>query len=297
MFTRLRVAIVAAILALSIGAPAAVQAHTYGTIDHYASNCQGGSNSATTQGGVSRPVYPATANFPMVQSTVEIGALHACNYPYGSNDGVALVNAANVTGTYTWVQFGYAQWNCPSGHCNDFTNGITDFWWTPLDHAGTYEGHSYTPGQIYAATWVDFNNDGTHDFPAGGEVYRFNINRASVGGNPKWQLCIFSVSGRFGSTGYDCTYIDAGQFWGTTIWWSFEIGNDASGFGPDQIETAVTMDNMEYQFYGNNATYHVTGSAGSCDWFGTSHTSDQHCGIGDRGTGYNFLNAYQLLHH
>lgn len=301
-------AIIIAIWALALVSSTA-SAHSVGYAHYYGSCADGivdnGYGGYNAQAGVSRPLSGDSEIYQMVESTVEIENLYPCSYSSGYQVGFDMVNAANIIGNGTWAQCGYAQLDCGLlGYCSDFNSRVTDFWWTPCDHTTTNcNGINYKAGQVMAATWVDFNGGG-HDKPESGEVYRFNINRASVGGVWKWQFCVYSVSGRFGSSASSCTYIDASYLYGTQVWWSFENYNDASSFGPNEPDDNVTIDDMHYQYYGSSTLYTVTTGGGNpCENStkingvpATRHSND-YCGLGTRSNGHLFVSGYEKLHN
>jgi hypothetical protein len=74
----------------------------------------------------------------------------------------------NLQATGAFVQIGIAKWNCYSSDCVfGWTNGQTDFCYTPDDQ---------TAGDVYPATWVDFDGGG-HDSHVVGALYQFEITR------------------------------------------------------------------------------------------------------------------------
>lgn len=273
------VALAVAVSALVVGPMAA---HTYSP-SHYNAGCNTGNDAYNAQSYVHRPTS-GTASYKGVRGTVNVVALYPCTH-YIDRSGWSLVNAANGTGPGgSWGQFGYAQQGCFANlTCqNGFADSVRDFWWTAVDGNG----------QIYAATWIDFNNDGVHDAPAAGASYRMQITYQSS----TWRYCVTRISDGL----YDCTDINRNGGYFDTAWYGFEVWNDASALGNRDVDSDINLTPMEYLNSNGSIYTTITNNPGqpACIWVVQGqgvHWNSEHCVVSG-GSGTNTINAYTAYH-
>lgn len=298
MFNRLRVALVAIAFSASVfiaSAPTA-GAHNTGT-GHYYANCTV-APLWSEQAFIDRPEPGNTGIYNLVRSTVNVKTLSPCDFASsGSGGGLSAVNAVNLeyTGgsTYRLLQFGYAMFDCPDLQlqCNGFNDRQVDFWWTGLNC------DTCTP-IVKAATWVDFNSDGTHDKPEDGQKYTFTIERYVYNTEPFWKYSITAVTGTYaGMT--DTRLADRTWSTGNHLFYSFEIYNNASAMGArGSYDIQITP--MQYRFSSGGTIYTVTDSD-NCEWVDsnnfTTHPTWYECStLPDGITNYDILKVLTAFH-
>src|SRR5689334_19811764 len=147
---------------LSLAAVASVSAHNGYGPPHYNAPCNTGNSSYLQQEYLDPFAHNNPGTYTYAASTVTVRNLYQCTSPNATYYGFSLVNAVSLQNHPQYlVQFGYgvcAQITCQHGFPS--TENVEEFWWTQNAN-----------GDIYAATWVDFNNDGIHDKPVVGRSY------------------------------------------------------------------------------------------------------------------------------
>jgi hypothetical protein len=157
-----------------------------------------------------------------------------------------------------FVQLGYATQSCSDNCQNGFANSRQDFWYTAYANGVHY-------GEIFPATWVDWNNNGIHDYPADypvvGRNYEFTIS--DILASNVWRSSIKDET-----TGLTETHdVTAHASWLSYAWWGMEVWNDASAIGARSgVDPAVTITPMQYLNQNGSIWSTVTGDSGACNW-------------------------------
>lgn len=276
MKTRLTGTIIALLVATS--SAVSVRAHSTGS-QHFYGSCASGNTGFNQQRWID-PLPHSGGTYDFAASTVTVRNLYQCTSPSGSNYGFSIVNAANLdlrNGGAGLLQLGYGVCSV----CNNFPGVSTEeFWWT--------KNHD---GNIFAATWVDFNSDGIHDRPTVGRSYTFSIEITNPGtAGSTWIYTIKDLyTGLSDSKTVAYSVSPAAQF----PWWSYERQNSASAIGsPANTGNDIDMRNMKYSTI-DTGVVELTGSTYTC-WDNNPVTYDQ-CTV-DKPDSVTHMHMWTLEH-
>lgn len=161
-----------------------------------------------------------------------------------------MVNAVNLQNEPLFLlQLGYGvcvQATCKHGFPS--STNQEEFWYTPNAN-----------GDIWAATWVDFNNDGNHDQPVLGRSYTFSI---TIGLSGTWGHTYY-VKDNY--TGLSDSFFVAFPYNAGAMypWWGFERQNDASAIGTKTSEADIDLRLLKYSTFGVGVST-LSGSGYTC---------------------------------
>lgn len=233
---RFRAALAALLLLGSLTIPTTATAHPVSG-SHLYGSCASGSTSYNDQPRIDP--LARTNNYDFVGSTITISDLFACDPQNGTtNYGWSIVNPANLLienqSSGGLLQLGYGV--CSSTICNGtWPSNIRteEFWYTKNSN-----------GVIYAATWVDFNNDGVHDRPVVGRSYQFSI--AIVNPTLSTAYIAYCIKDLYTAL-TDCSNVTLPYSkLATYPWWSYERQNNASTVGAAEGNPGINMRLIKY---------------------------------------------------
>jgi len=273
--TLCRIGLAAVLTTTALLVPARALAHTYSPA-HYNAPCSSGNEGYNYISYIYRPTS-GTASYKGIQAGAYTGILYPCTSP-GTKQGWSIVNAVSGQAYGSFTQFGYAEQSCTGGGCQNGFTGAEDFWYTAIDNNN---------GVIYAASWIDFDNNGSHDFPVTGSAYRYQMTYRTY----TWRFCITRLSDGV----YDCTDIARNGGYYTEAWYGFEVHNDASAMGNRNGDAYINITPMQY-LNSNGSIYTTITGTTSCTWYPNNlHWVSEHCDASG-GSGTTNINAWTASH-